>query len=324
MDSMTRHRKRALIELLRAQGVEYVFGIPGATEIHFMDALEEAGDIRYILGLQEVVCAGMAEGYARATGRPAFLNLHTAPGLAAATPLLYNAQLGRVPLVITTGQNDSRLLQRDPHLSGDIVGIGRPFMKWGTEIAHAEDLPTTIQRAFKMAMQPPTGPVLVSLPQDVLEQEFDFAQSGGTPVYARLRPDTGAVRRAVEILSAAENPVVLVESGVARSQALDEVVEFAELVGARVYQNWMSDVNFPVSHPQYLGDLDLVTPLAHEVLARRRSHRHRLLAVRRGLFRSAAPSGPRSDHPYRRRPWNSENSDRAAPCKGDIKTVVAE
>jgi benzoylformate decarboxylase len=259
--------KRALIALLREQGVEYVFGIPGATEIHFMDALEEAGDIRYILGLQEVVCAGMAEGYARATGRPAFLNLHTAPGLAAATPLLYNAQLGRVPLVITTGQNDSRLLQRDPHLSGDIVGIGRPFTKWGTEIVHADDLPTIIRRAFKMAMQPPTGPVLVSLPQDVLEQEFDFTPDRGTPVYSRIRPDNAAVLRALDILATAENPVLLVESGVARSGALHEVVEFAESVGARVYQNWMSDVNFPANHPQYLGDLDLTTPLAHEVLA---------------------------------------------------------
>ena len=80
--------KEALVTLLREQGVQYVFGIPGATEIHFMDALEQAPDITYVLGLHEVVCAGMAEGYARATGRPGVLNLHTAPGLAAATPLL--------------------------------------------------------------------------------------------------------------------------------------------------------------------------------------------------------------------------------------------
>ena len=113
-----------LVDLLREEGVEYVFGIPGATEIQFMDALEQASDIRYMLGLHEVVCAGMAEGYARATGRPGFLNLHTAPGLAAASPLLYNAQLGHVPLVVTVGQNDTRLLQRDPHLTGDIVGMG--------------------------------------------------------------------------------------------------------------------------------------------------------------------------------------------------------
>jgi thiamine pyrophosphate-dependent acetolactate synthase large subunit-like protein len=107
--------------------------------------------------------------------RLVFLILHTGPGVAAALPLLYNAQLGGVPLVVTAGQNDTRLLQYDPHLSGDIVGMGKIYTKWCTEIVHAEDIPTTIQRGFKMAMQPPTGPVLVSIPQNVLEQPFDFS-----------------------------------------------------------------------------------------------------------------------------------------------------
>lgn len=86
--------KKALIELLRYEEVEYVFGIPGATEILFMDALEQAEDVKYILGLNEIVCAGMAEGYTRASGKPGFLNLHTGPGVAAALPMLYNAYFG--------------------------------------------------------------------------------------------------------------------------------------------------------------------------------------------------------------------------------------
>jgi benzoylformate decarboxylase len=258
--------KRALIELLRGEGVEYVFGIPGATEIHFMDALEAAPDIRYILGLHEVVCAGMAEGYARASGKAGFLNLHTATGLAAATPLLYNAQAGKVPLVVTTGQNDTRILQHDPHLTGDIVGIGKIFTKWSTEVVHAEDLPIVIQRAFKMALQPPMGPVLVSIPQDVLIQEFEFDHRLNPIEPSRLRPDAAALARAVEILASAERPLLLVESGVARCDALDEVVKFAELTGSRVYQGWMADVNFPVNHPQYLGDFDASGPSAKDVL----------------------------------------------------------
>ena len=256
---------RALVELLRHQGVEYVFGIPGATEIRFMEALEEAPGICYVLGLQEVVCAGMAEGYARATGKPAFLSLHTVPGVAAASPLLYNARLGRVPLVVTVGQNDTRLLQRDPHLAGDIVGIGKIHAKWSTELVHAGDIPTIISRAFKMAMQPPTGPVLVSLPQNVLEQEFDFTHEPGTVVFSRIRPDGAALAQAVETLLRAERPLILVESGVARCDALDEVVRFAELTGSRVYQAWMSDVNFPVTHCQYLGDLDPTSAEARDI-----------------------------------------------------------
>jgi benzoylformate decarboxylase len=257
--------KKALIELLRHEGVEYVYGIPGATEVLFMDALEEAPDIRYILGLHEVVCAGMAEGYARASGKVGFLNLHTGPGVAAALPMIYNAQLGGVPLVITAGQNHTRLLQYDPHLSGDIVGMGKIYTKWSTEIVHAEDIPTTIQRAFKMAMQPPTGPVLVSIPQNVLEQQFDFKYKLNTIVYPRLRPDKAGLGLALEILQEAKRPLILVEGGVARCDALDEVVRFAELTGSRVYQAWMSDVNFPVTHPQYLGDLDPTSPQAKGV-----------------------------------------------------------
>ena len=258
--------KKALIELLRCEGAEYVFGIPGATEILFMDALEEAPDIQHILGLHEVVCAGMAEGYARASGKVGVLNLHTGPGVAAALPMLYNAQLGGVPLVVTAGQNHTRLLQYDPHLSGDIVGMGKIYTKWCTEIVHAEDIPATIQRAFKMAMQPPTGPVLVSIPQNVLEQHFDFRYKPNTIVYPRLRPDKAGLDLALEILQEAKRPFILVESGVARCNALDEVVRFAELTGSRVYQSWMSDVNFPVTHPQYLGDLDPTSPQSKEVL----------------------------------------------------------
>ncbi len=258
---------KALINLLRNEGVEYVFGIPGATEILFMDALEEAPEIRYILSLHEVVCAGMAEGYARAAGKVGFLNLHTGPGVAAALPMLYNAQSGGVPLVITSGQNHTRLLQYDPHLSGDIVGMAKIYTKWCTEIVHAEDIPATLQRAFKMAMQPPKGPVLVSIPQNVLEQEVDFQYKPNTVVYPRLRPDQAALHAARKILQEAKRPVLLVESGIERCGALEEVVRFAELTGSRVYQNWMADVNFPVTHPQYLGDLDPTSPPAKGVFS---------------------------------------------------------
>ncbi len=319
--------KQALMDIFREEGVRYIFGIPGATEIHFMDALENARGIHYILALQEVVCAGMAEGYARASGKPGVLNLHTAPGLAAATPMLYNAQLGRVPLVVTVGQNDSRLLQRDPHLTGDIVGMGRLFAKWSTEVAHPEDVPTALRRAFKMAIQPPTGPALVSLPQDVLQEEFDYSPAPPTPVFPRLRPDSDALERAAAILAAAENPLLLVESGVARSGALAEVVECAELTGARVYQNWMADVNFPVGHPQYLGDLDLISPHGHAVSAATDV----LVGVGCSLFAESFfdPEAPSLSHlqviHIDDDPWElGKNLPTQCAIQGDIKATLAE
>ena len=319
--------KKALIELLRREGVEYVFGIPGATEILFMDALEQAPDIRYILGLHEVVCTGMAEGYARASGKVGFLNFHTGPGVAAALPLLYNAQLGRVPLVVTAGQNHTRLLQYDPHLSGDIVGMGKIYTKWCTEIVHGEDIPATIQRAFKMAMQPPTGPVLVSIPQNVLEQHLDFRYKPNTIVYPRLRPDKAGLGLALEILQEAKRPFILVESGVARCDALDEVVRFAELTGSRVYQAWMSDVNFPVTHPQYLGDLDPTSPQAKDVL----KDMDVLIGIGCPLFGQAFFNPEPTLPPNIRiiqideNPWEiGKNFPVDCGIQGDIKAVLAE
>ncbi|MFC1942699.1 thiamine pyrophosphate-binding protein [Chloroflexota bacterium] len=258
--------KEALMELLKNEGVEYIFGIPGATEVIFMEALEKYPEMKYILGLNEVVCAGAAEGYARVSGKAGVLNLHTSPGVAAAMPMLYNACQGGVPLVITAGQQDTRLLLREPALSGDLVGMARHFSKWSTEVLYADDIPVAVQRAFKVAKQPPTGPVFISLPQDVLEQNLDFECTPGTPVYSQLRPDTQAVQRAIELLVKSKSTIIILENGITRNEALSEVVMFAELTGARVYQPWMSDMNFPVNHPQYIGDIDPSNPQTVEIL----------------------------------------------------------
>lgn len=257
--------KEALMELFLNEGVKYIFGTPGATEVLFMDVLEDHPEIKYILGLHEVVALGMAEGYARTSGQVGVVNLHTGAGVAAAMPMLFNARLNRVPLLVTAGQQDTRLLMQEPALTGDLVGMARHLTKWSTEVLYAADLPLAIQRAFKVAAHPPTGPVFVSLPQDVLDQNIDFEYSPRGQSFTRLRPDQEAIKRAVEPLLTAQAPAIIVESGVAKSGALAEAVKLAELIGAPVYDPWMADVNFPVSHPQYLGDLDLARPQTREM-----------------------------------------------------------
>ena len=257
---------QALMELLCNEGVEYVFGIPGATEVLFMDALEDHPEIKYILGLHEVVVLGMAEGYSRTSGKVGVVNLHTGPGLAAAMPMLFNAHLGGVPLVLTAGQQDSRLLMQEPALSGDLVRMASQLTKWSTEVLYASDIPLAIRRAFKIATHPPMGPVLVSLPQDVLSQDIDFEYVPRAQYFTRLRPDREAINRAVELLATTRTPAMIVGNGVAKAWALPEVVKLAELIGARVYHPWMSEVNFPVSHPQYLGDLDVGSLRTREIL----------------------------------------------------------
>ena len=257
--------REALMQLLQHEGVEYIFGLPGATEILIMDALEDHPEIKYILGLHETIAVGMAEGYTRMSGKVGVVNLHTVAGLAAAMPMIHCAYAGGIPMVITAGTNDSRLLLQEPHLAGDLVGMASPFTKWGTEIVHTSDIPIAIQRAFKVAMQPPTGPVFVSLPMDIMDGDIDFEYTSSTPPFNKLRPDQEAITTAVKLLANAKSPAIIVETGVTKNDALSEVVELAELIGARVYQAWMCDLNFPTGHPQYMGDLLVGSPAAREM-----------------------------------------------------------
>ena len=200
--------KEAVMQIMRSEGVEYVFGIPGATEAQFVDVMEDHPEIKYILCLHENVALGMAEGYARTSGKVGVLNLHTGTGLAAALPMLSNAYYGGVPLVVTVGQQDTRLLAEEPAMSDNLVKIAGPFVKWGTEVIHPEDLPVIMRRAFKVATHPPTGPVMVSLPLDVLANTFDFEYPPSSHSYTRLHPDDRSITAAVELLSAAQNPAI--------------------------------------------------------------------------------------------------------------------
>jgi len=317
----------ALMELFVNEGVQYIFGIPGATEVLFMDVLEDHPEITYILGLHEVVALGMAEGYARTSNQVAVVNLHTGAGVAAAMPMLFNARLNRAPLLVTAGQQDTRLLMQEPALAADLVGMARPLTKWSTEVLYAVDIPLAIQRAFKVAAHPPAGPVFVSLPQDVLDQNIDFEYSPRGPSLTRLRPDREAISRAVELLLTARTPAIIVESGIAKSGALAEAVELAELIGAPVYDPWMADVNFPVSHPQYLGDLNLTTPQTREML----KAVDVLIAVGVPLFRQplyfSKPllSTNTKVVQIHDDPWEiGKNFPIAAGIEGDIKMSLAE
>lgn len=247
--------KKAIMEIFRSEGVEYIFGIPGATEVLFMDALEDCPDIKYILGLHESVAVAIAEGYARASGKVGVLNLHTLAGLSCAMGMICNAS--NAPLVITSGQQDTRALMQEPELGGDLTGLVRPFTKWDTEVAYAADIPIALRRAFKVAVHPPAGPVFVSLPQNVLAEELDLQYLPSTPTFCQLRPDREAVNRAAELLSSAQTPAILVGSGITDHDAMPEAIDLAELVGARVYQSSPADMNFPTAHPQCLGGLDL-------------------------------------------------------------------
>ena len=249
--------KHALAEMLVAEGVEYIFGNPGTSETPFLDGLQDYPQLQYVQALQEGTAVGMADGYARATGKPAFANIHIAGGLANGISGLYNAFRGGTPLVLTAGNSDTRMLISEPVLSGDLVEMTEQYTKWSVEVRHASDIPVAIRRAFKEAKTPPTGPVFVSFPWNTLDEEIDFDAVPSSEGYFRIRPDTNAVARATELLASAENPVIVVGDRVAQAGAVDEIVRVAEQTGARVVATSYSEVNFPTAHPQWGGMLNL-------------------------------------------------------------------
>ncbi|MFI1971993.1 thiamine pyrophosphate-binding protein [Streptomyces cinnamoneus] len=243
-----------MLTILREEGVDRVFGNPGTTELPFLDALTDAEDIEYVLGVQEASVVAMADGYARATGRPAFVSLHVAAGLANGLVGLLNARRSRTPLVVTAGQQDRRHLVQDPMLSGDLVGLARPAVKHVFDVQHGYDLPVMLRRAFALAVQPPAGPVFLSVPMDLLDEDTPVE----VPDRSVLAPQGPAteVAAAARLLAGAERPVIVAGDGVGRDGAVAELVALAEALGAAVYHQPMHDaLDFPFTHPLHQGAL---------------------------------------------------------------------
>ncbi len=274
--------KHALAEMLVAEGVEYIFGNPGTSETPFLDGLQDYPQLQYVQALQEGTAVGMADGYARATGKPAFANIHIAGGLANGISGLYNAFRGGTPLVLTAGNSDTRMLITEPVLSGDLVEMTEQYTKWSVEVRHASDIPVAIRRAFKEAKTPPTGPVFVSFPWNTLDEEIEFDVAPSSEGYFRIRPDANAVAKATELLASAENPVIVVGDRVAQAGAVEQVVQVAEQTGARVVATSYSEVNFPTAHPQWGGMLNLNSPAT----ARQFENADVVLAVGTDVFAS--------------------------------------
>ncbi len=256
--------KHALMQMLRAEGVKYIFGNPGTSEAAIMDALESYPELEYVLVVQESVAVGMADTYARATGEVGFVSLHIDNGLANAFALLIDSKNAGTPLVITAGNKDVRKLAEG---RSDLARMAEPFTKWSAEITHPEQYPAVIRRAFNEARTPPTGPVFVSFSANSLDDEADVEIVPSNR--SRINPAAGPedVRDAVELLAKAESPLMVVGDRVEEYGGTAAAVRVAEKTGATVYGHLSTQVNFPTGHPQYAGSLSLRQPAARKALS---------------------------------------------------------
>jgi len=243
----------ATIALLRSLGMTRVFGNPGSTELPLFR--DFPSDFRYILGLQESVVLGMADGFAQATRNAALVNLHSSAGTGHALGNLFTAFKNQTPLVVTAGQQARSILPYEPFLFADrATEFPRPFVKWACEPARAQDVPAAVARAYHVAMEPPCGPTFVSVPVDDWDQACDPIDP--RRMVATNPGDPAALAEAAEALAVARRPAIVVGAGVARDDAWDEVVALAERHRAAVWAAPMSArCSFPENHALFAGFL---------------------------------------------------------------------
>ncbi len=252
--------REATFDLFRAHGMTTVFGNPGSTELPML--AEFPDDFTYVLGLQELVVVGMADGYAQATGRPTHVNLHTAPGVGNAVGGIFNAQANKAPLVITAGQQVRAQVTIEANLTNRDATIGpQPYVKWSHEPPRAQDVPGAIARAIHHASLPPRGPAFVSIPMDdwAAEADADRARNAtGRVVTGRAAPNPEALAELAERLSGAENPVMIAGPDIDASGGWEAGIALAERQRLPV---WASPapgggrIGFPENHPNFVGVL---------------------------------------------------------------------
>lgn len=252
--------REAAYELFRSQGMTTMFGNPGSTELPMLHDFPD--DFTYVLGLQEAVVVGMADGYAQASGRPTHVNLHTAPGVGNAMGAIFNAQANKSPLVVTAGQQVRAMITLQANLTNrDATRLPHPFVKWSYEPPRAADVPAALARAIHTATLPPRGPVFVSIPMDdwgAEADEGDVRRAIGRSVTGRAGPDPEAIESLAERLHAARNPALVVGPDVDASGAWEAVVALAERQRLPVWATPAPGggrIGFPEGHPSFRGTL---------------------------------------------------------------------
>ncbi len=259
--------RSAFLALLKDEGITHLFGNPGTTELPIMHALKEHPDLTYVMAMQESLVVAIADGFSRASGRLVACNVHVAPGLGNAMGSLYNAKFTGTPMILTAGQQEQGHGLMEPVLYDPLVRIAEPLVKWAVEVTRLEDLPRIVRRAAKVAMTPPTGPVFISLPGDILNSEAGLELGCSTRIDTRVKPSDEALQVLAQRILKAERPVIIVGDEIVKSDALHEAAEFAAALGCPAYQQTAPyGAHFLSESPCFMGSLPRVQPQVREIL----------------------------------------------------------
>ncbi|MBM3570307.1 MAG: thiamine pyrophosphate-binding protein [Alphaproteobacteria bacterium] len=260
--------RSAFLAMLKDEGIAHLFGNPGTTELPIMHALAEHPDLSYVMAMQESVVVAIADGYSRASGRLVACNVHVAPGLGNAMGALYGAKFAGTPMILTAGQQEQGHGLTEPLLYDPLVRIAEPLVKWAVEVTRLEDLPRIVRRAAKVATTPPTGPVFISLPGDILNAEAGIDLGRSSRIDARVRPSEEAIRALARRILRAERPLIVTGDEIVKSDALEEAAILSETLGAPAYQQSVAyGSHFLSERPCYIGALSRSQPRTREILA---------------------------------------------------------
>jgi benzoylformate decarboxylase len=260
--------RSAFLALLKDEGITHLFGNPGTTELPIMHALKDHPDLTYVMAMQESLVVAIADGFSRASGRLVACNVHVAPGLGNAMGSLYNAQFTGTPMILTAGQQEQGHGLMEPLLYGPLVRMAEPLVKWAVEVARLEDLPRIVRRAAKVATTPPTGPVFISLPGDILNAEAGIELGRSTRVDTRVRPSDEAVASLARRILRAQHPVIVAGDEIVKSDALQEAANLAETLGCPALQQSAAyGAHFLSESPSFIGALSRIQKQVREVLS---------------------------------------------------------
>ncbi|HEV2664386.1 MAG TPA: benzoylformate decarboxylase, partial [Blastocatellia bacterium] len=270
----------ATYNLLRRLGLTTIFGNLGSTEQPFLKNFPS--DFEYVLGLQEASVVAMADGFSQATNKPALVNLHTAAGTGNGMCNIMTAYQNKTPLLITAGQQTREMILCEPYLTNrDETTRPRPWVKWAYQPVRAQDVPAAIMRAYAIALQPPSGPVYVSIPLDDWDQPADGDAVVRT-VSSRYAPDPERISLFAERIRKSKNPALVYGQEIDRSGAWDAGVKFAEQLQAPVFLAPLADrASFPETHPQFRGML----PIAIGPLSKRLRGHDLIIVIGAPVFR---------------------------------------
>ncbi len=249
-----------IIECLKAEGVDYVFGYPGGAVLHIYDAFDKQDDVQHILVRHEQGATHAADGYARATGKPGVVLVTSGPGATNAVTGIATAYMDSIPMIVITGQVPKHLIGNDAFQEVDSVGITRPIVKHNFLINDVNDIAETFKKAFFVATTGRPGPVVIDVPKDITAETTEFKYPDEIEMrsyHPTVQGHTGQIKRAVELIRSAERPMIYSGGGVILGNGSEQLRTFTRSLGYPITQTLMGLGAFPASDPLSLGMLGM-------------------------------------------------------------------